>query len=325
MPSSIRGTRQSPVELRWQIWLPWLALATLLLAATRTDPDLWGHVRFGLDWLQARDLPTADPYSYLQDRPWVNHEWLSEAAMAAAYQADAIGRTRGAENAGRRRRNCGHRLAPARREPGGVGRVLTVAIVGALPLSGTVRPQIWSALALALLMPVLTLEPPTAARAGGTAVLFGIWANLHGGWITGGAALALHALLRAVRAPKHAVKWMGLGLGCLLATFGNPYGIGLWRFLATTGTRLASRCLRMAALQPSRTADHVGLGGRTAGRARAARSATSRRDRRSRQPPSCCSSWPLACASRVWRRWYARARSRFSPRGSAPHGAIAVG
>ena len=36
--------------------------------------------------------------------------------------------------------------------------VMTVAIVGALPLSGTVRPQIWSALCLALLVPILTLE-----------------------------------------------------------------------------------------------------------------------------------------------------------------------
>src|SRR5215475_4558672 len=80
------ATRASGIELRWQIWLPWLALAALLVSATRTDPDLWGHVRFGLDWLGTRDLPAQDSYSYTQDRPWVNHEWLSEVAMAAAYQ-----------------------------------------------------------------------------------------------------------------------------------------------------------------------------------------------------------------------------------------------
>ena len=229
-----RVTRSSPVELRWQIWLPWLALATLLLSATRTDPDLWGHVRFGLDWLQTRELPSQDPYSYLQDRPWVNHEWLSEAAMGAAYHlggsaglvvlkmlviAGAIAviawRMRGAS-------------------PVVSATVMTLAIVGALPLSGTVRPQIWSALGLALLVPVLTLEPRTPARAAGAVMLFGIWANLHGGWITGGAALALHALIRTVRGPKHALTWLGLGFGCLLATLGNPYGSGLWRFLATT-------------------------------------------------------------------------------------------
>ncbi len=78
-------TRPEPVELRWQIWLPWSALALILLSATGTDPDLWGHVRFGLDFLRNRALPSVDPYSFTQDRPWVNHEWLSEALMAAAF------------------------------------------------------------------------------------------------------------------------------------------------------------------------------------------------------------------------------------------------
>ena len=83
--SHIDKTSATPVELKWQIWLPWLALASILLTATRTDPDFWGHVRFGLDWLRTRTLPSIDPYSFTQDKPWVNHEWLSEAAMGAAF------------------------------------------------------------------------------------------------------------------------------------------------------------------------------------------------------------------------------------------------
>jgi hypothetical protein len=234
MPSPARTTSTAPVELRWQIWLPWLALAGVLVSATRTDPDLWGHVRFGLDWLGTRELPVQDPYSYTQDRPWVNHEWLSEAATGAAYQLGGTGglvTLKSLVMAGaitviaRRMRGASPIMSAA---------VMTVAIVGALPLSGTVRPQIWSALCLALLVPLLTLEPPTPARVGAAVVLFGAWANLHGGWITGGAVLALHVVIRMIRAPHQALAWLGLGAGSLLATLCNPYGAGLWRFLSTT-------------------------------------------------------------------------------------------
>jgi len=234
MSSNARPTSTAPVELRWQIWLPWLALAGVLISATRTDPDLWGHVRFGLDWLQTRDLPVQDQYSYTQDRPWVNHEWLSEAAMGAAYQ---LGGTSGLVML--KALDMGGAIAVIARRMRGASpivsaAVMTVAIVGALPLSGTVRPQIWSALCLTLLVPLLTLEPPTPARGGAAVVLFAAWANLHGGWITGGGVLALHVVIRIIRAPHQALAWLGLGAASLLATLCNPYGIGLWRFLATT-------------------------------------------------------------------------------------------
>src|SRR6185436_4926423 len=71
-------------------WAPWIIVATILAPAfvmTQADPDLWGHVRFGLDILRDRALPAVDPYSFTQDVPWMNHEWLSELLMAAVYRA----------------------------------------------------------------------------------------------------------------------------------------------------------------------------------------------------------------------------------------------
>src|SRR5687767_11064706 len=70
-------------------------LAMLLAAAgvavrVRLDPDLWGHLRFGLDLLDSGRLTSQDPYSFAQDVPWINHEWLSELAMAAAYRAGGV-------------------------------------------------------------------------------------------------------------------------------------------------------------------------------------------------------------------------------------------
>ena len=65
-----------------------LTLAAFFAAThMRTDADLWGHVRFGLDTLQTWSLPADDPYSFTQDTPWINHEWLSELQMGLVWTA----------------------------------------------------------------------------------------------------------------------------------------------------------------------------------------------------------------------------------------------
>ncbi len=206
----------------------------ILLSATRTDPDLWGHVRFGLDWLHTWNLPRVDPYSFTQDRVWINHEWLSEVAMGAAF------------------RMCGsaglvllkvavmtsavsvllwrvHGASPVIR-----AAVATAGMIGTLPLSATVRPQLWSVLGFALLVSLLNDRRPDTRRVLCSAALFAVWANLHGGWITGGAALAVHVTIRGLRSPRDAGRWMMLGGASLAGTLLNPYGVGLWHFLATT-------------------------------------------------------------------------------------------
>jgi hypothetical protein len=233
-PSGNQLSRPSPVELRWHVWAPWLALMTILISATRTDPDLWGHVRFGLDWLTSWRLPEIDPYSFTQDRPWVNHEWLSEAFMGAAYQ---LGGSAGLVIlkmivVGIAVAVIARRLRRA--SPLLIAVVTATAIVGALPVTATIRPQLWSLLALVLLATALGSEPPTWRRIALVAALFALWANFHGGWVTGGGVLALHIAIRVIRDRTHAARWLALGCASLAATLLNPYGVGLWRFLAST-------------------------------------------------------------------------------------------
>ena len=227
------GPRGS-AELRWQIWAPWLALLTVPLSATRTDPDLWGHVRFGLDWLDTWRLPSIDPYSFTQDRPWVNHEWLSEAFMGLAYR---IGGSAGLVVLKMAIGSAAVTLM-ARRLRGSSPLVIailtSIAVVGALPITATIRPQLWSLLALELLVSLLSAERPTIWRILAVSGLFAAWANFHGGWITGGAVLALHIIMRVARNPRHAWPWLVMGITSLAATLANPYGFGLWRFLGAT-------------------------------------------------------------------------------------------
>lgn len=235
-----RATPQTGEGLRWHVWVFWGALAALLVTATRADPDLWGHLRFGLDFLKTHQLPVLDPYSFTQDRPWVNHEWLSEAltalvfraggpagivflksAVAAAATATLLWRLRGA-----------HVVVST--------MIASLALVAALPLTITMRPQIWSLLGLVLLMVILDAEGPvTPRRLLAVAALFLAWANLHGGWITGAAVLGLYCGIRALSPPRQALGCVALFTVALAATLVNPYGITLWRFLA--GTVRASR------------------------------------------------------------------------------------
>src|SRR5687768_10146322 len=68
--------------LRVALWPVLLAVVTY----TRADPDLWGHLRFGLDILHDGALPARDPYSFTADRPWINHEWAAEVLTAIAFR-----------------------------------------------------------------------------------------------------------------------------------------------------------------------------------------------------------------------------------------------
>ena len=222
------------VDLSHFAWAFWLAFAALTLSVTRPDPDLWGHLRFGLDWWQSFSLPSADPYSFTQDKPWINHEWLSEALMGAAY---GIGGTTGLILL--KIAVIGATLGLLRRRLRGAtplvaALVMGLAIMCAMPISLTVRPQLWSLLCLTALATILDDERRPAVQIGLCALLFAFWANLHGGWITGAAVLFVYSFMRILTAPRTAVRWLAVAAAGIAATLINPYGIGLWEFLAST-------------------------------------------------------------------------------------------
>jgi len=213
----------------------WVAFAAIALSPTYADFDLWGHTRFGLDWLATRSLPAVDPYSFTQDRPWINHEWLSEAAMGFAFR---LGGSRGL--IALKMTIAALVLAVLSRRLRGASAlvwsgVLTLALLSAVTIVLTVRPHLWSLLAIVLLMTILDAPGrPGPGRIAGAAILFACWANLHGGWITGMGSLVTWSLVRSVRVPDQARSWIAVVAASLAATLANPYGVGLWRFLAST-------------------------------------------------------------------------------------------
>jgi len=58
-------------------------VAANLLAWRSVEPDLWGHIQYGEDWLHAGQMPRTATHTYATpDHPWVNHENLFELAVA---------------------------------------------------------------------------------------------------------------------------------------------------------------------------------------------------------------------------------------------------
>ena len=64
---------------------------TAAILGLQSDPDLWGHLRFGFDFLDTLRVPSRDVYSFTGDRVWINHEWLFELLVALVQRSGGWG------------------------------------------------------------------------------------------------------------------------------------------------------------------------------------------------------------------------------------------
>src|SRR5512146_3517794 len=85
--------RLAPPAVSLVRYAPAAVLVAILLADSNrhTDPDLWGHLRFGQVFIAARHLLHHDIYSYsAAGNRWRDHEWFAEVVMAAVYEAAGV-------------------------------------------------------------------------------------------------------------------------------------------------------------------------------------------------------------------------------------------
>jgi hypothetical protein len=206
--------------------------AGFICGHAQVDPDLWGHVRFGLDMLASHRLAATDPYSFTQDVSWINHEWLSEISQAAAYRSGGVFglillKTAVLVGAFLLFARVTRVVAEPRR-----WWMLAAGIIAVAPAAYTIRPQLWTVLAIPLLWYALNHRWALPAMP----LLFAVWANLHGGWIVGAGVGALWIVGRTFdrRPPRlPIVETAALAAG-IAATLFNPYRWQLWSFLLTT-------------------------------------------------------------------------------------------
>src|SRR3984893_8481627 len=236
-------TRVAPPAASLTHYAPAAVLLAILVADSNrhTDPDLWGHVRFGQVFIAGRHLLHQDTYSYsAAGHPWRDHEWLAEVVMAFVYNAGGV---------------VGLKLwkfactaiallfvadteASTGAPPTIQMAVLFAAAFGFL-LQSQLRPQMFTFFLLGALLALLARDNyRRGARLWLVVPLMALWANLHGGFFIGIAALALYSAVAALRDLAAGAGWRRgaqlsvLTVAAVAATLVNPYGAGMWETVA---------------------------------------------------------------------------------------------
>src|SRR4029077_7977375 len=193
----------------------------------------------GLDMLASKSIHATDLYSFTADRAWINHEWLSELLMGIGYTGvGALGLN--LLKLGVVAVVGGIALVIARQEHASpIARDVYATLMVFVTYSRTqvIRPQMFSVAIFCAMLYLLRETGRGRAQAiWYLPLFFAAWVNLHGGWIVGLAALGVWMLGDAWQ--RRSIRWTltvtAFGALALLATLINPYGLGLWQFLADT-------------------------------------------------------------------------------------------
>ena len=200
-----------------------------------------GHLRFGEAFIAARHLLHHDTYSYsAAGHRWRDHEWLAEVVMAVVYDAaGVVGLKLWKFACTAAAMLCvadGEATAGA---PPALQLTVLFAVACGFVLQAQLRPQMFGFVLFGALLALLARDTYRRnARLWLMLPLMALWANLHGGFFIGLAALALYsavAFLQDIAA--HAGWRRGGGLMILTAaaaarTLANPYGAGMWATVA---------------------------------------------------------------------------------------------
>jgi len=214
-------------------------IAIVVADTTRlADPDLWGHVRFGQDLLAQRRLIYYDHYSYsAPGHLFLDHEWLTDVLMAAIYHAF------GTVGLNLMKFACSAAtilfLALAMEETESPARVqFAILIAASAPLATHLqfRPQIFTFALMSALLAILSRYNYRGRAPLWLAIpILAMWANLHGGFIMGLAALGTFTAvvfaqdLVLGRGMRRAMWLLAITAASTIATLANPYGVGTWQ------------------------------------------------------------------------------------------------
>lgn len=239
-PPDAAALRDSPQPLGRSLLrsAPAIVLFAVAIAdAMRSaDTDLWGHIFFGRVILSQHQWLFHAPFSYAcppGPRDWIVHDWLGNVLMALVYDASGVIGLKLAKFA------CVAAVmallalgaAETRASLAVQAIVLWVAAVALLPLM-QIRTFLADDILFAALMIILARESyGRGARLWLVPPMFALWANLHGGFFVGLAAMGLFTAVRGAEAlargegMRDAVRLAALTSAATLATLINPYGL----------------------------------------------------------------------------------------------------
>ncbi len=235
------------------VLLCFACLAGLFAFGPIANNDLWLHLKTGSLILEQGRVPRVDAYTFTRPgAPFIAHEWLAEVLFALLYRhlgglpalsllyAVLMGGILwlGYRSTERRLRGEPSIGPDARR----AGATLTTAALFYLMTSAlALRPHLFTflmALAFSTILPKADARDPRERRGALIALpaLQLLWANLHGGFITGILMAGIRFVARVIRAPRArslaAAALLPAGLAAVSCV--NPYGPRLytlvWKF-----------------------------------------------------------------------------------------------
>ncbi len=217
----------------------WACLAVILpvlgaLLASISTVDLAYSVRAGGIVLDTRALPSPDPFTFTAGgSAWVDQQWGAQAILAAVHRlggwgllavvrALLVGLTFWLVLDACRSAGAGIRVA--------AWLTLGGFAVGLVTLG--LRPQLFGMVLFAGTLAILARRDRRPGLVWALPLIVAIWANLHGSFVLGPAAV-LVAWLGDLVARRPAVRRL-LVVGVLSAgaTLVNPYGFGVWAYAA---------------------------------------------------------------------------------------------
>ncbi len=214
----------------------------ILLSTRMVEPDLWGHIQYGEDWLFSGSLPLTATHTYTAEgHPWINHENLFELSVALGQRTiGGYGLMILKTLAGLLLMLVILRRSVRQRVPLVSAAVCLLPVAACLAEFWLMRPQLFSFLLFAAQL--LLTERAFAGWEEGRAPRYGllwlclpllvVWTNSHGGVLAGLcvflALLGLRSIEAFVRRRADAVRvglhFAGLGGLAVGTLFVNPYG-----------------------------------------------------------------------------------------------------
>ncbi len=192
------------------------------------DPDFLWHLKFG-EIVATSGIPRTDPFSYtMPSFLYVNHEWFLDVLLYFAYPIVGqvglvlfyLALVVGVYLVG----------VYGRMEIGWKEySVLFLLFMAPVSAYFGVRPQIASWFLFAAFLRLIFDQVSWKKWRLFTPLLFFVWANMHGGFLSGLVAMFIVVVVRSVVAKRILVVDFVLLLICTLATLGTPYRELLWR------------------------------------------------------------------------------------------------
>ena len=249
---------------RWWAGLGWLGVGVVVFSLgffpLRTSTDEWWHLKTGR-WIVEHGWrpPAKDIFTYTAaDFEWHNHEWLSQVGMYQLWrwgEERVIGGWRAVILAKALVLVAAYlllgRFLAQRAGGGALGAAITILLTLVAAAGRRMfwpRPPIISNLLFVFFLYALWLHRTGRLRTPwllALAMLMPLWANLHGGFLLGGIAVAAYCAGEALEwggcrlvarqgsaelRPKleRVGVYAGLGVLCGLASLANPYGHKLY-------------------------------------------------------------------------------------------------